>query len=339
MPKSAEKFNIAVVGATGAVGREFVSLLEQRAFPVDKLRLFASPRSLGKKIPFKGTSLEIELIEEGCFKATDFVFFTAGKERSLELVPQALQEGALVIDSSSAFRRDNEVPLLIPEINGTFLEGACGIIASPNCVTTMTLLVLAPLHRRYTIKRAVVTTYQAASGLGNRGMEALKGETHAFLEGRNFSRKFLRFPYAFNLFLHDSPMSTSKYNEEEEKILYESRKILREPYFSMAVTCVRVPILRSHSIALNVEFEELVTEKRAKEILSLASGIEVFEDWERNRFPMPIDSTGRHEVLVGRIREDCSQSNTLDFWVVGDQLLKGAALNLIQIGELISKRS
>ncbi len=327
-------YQIALIGATGAVGKEILRLLEERNFPVAALRCFASPRSLGKKIAFRGEEIPLEVLGPGSFKEINIVFLCAGRKISAEFAPLAVQEGALAIDSSSYFRGNPHVPLIIPEINPEALEDHEGIIASPNCVTTIMLMALAPLHRRCPIKRIVAATYQAASGAGQAAMEELEQETLAHLENRPFERTVMPHPYAFNLFTHNSPLTDSGYVEEEIKMLDETRKILNDPNIRVTATCVRVPVLRAHSEALNVEFSAPFSKEEAYEILKTAPGLTLLEDRSKNRFPMPIDATGKDPVYCGRIREDKTQPNTLELWVVGDQLLKGAALNAIQIAEL-----
>jgi aspartate-semialdehyde dehydrogenase len=327
-------FNIAIIGATGAVGQEMLRLLEQRRFPVKNIHCFASPQSAGKTVLFKGEQILIEQLQNDSFQGMDIALFSAGKKISLAYGPLAAQAGCLVIDNSSAFRMDPSVPLIIPEVNRHALQKHTGIISSPNCTATIMLMALAPLHREFKIRRIVAATYQAASGAGQRAMTELQEESRAILENRPFHRTAMPFPYAFNLFPHNAPMTSSGYNDEEVKVIEEVRKILEEPELRIAVTCVRVPVLRAHSEALNVEFENPITPQLAKAVLQNASGITVLEDWENNRFPMPIDASGQDEVFVGRIRQDLSNRNTLDLWAVGDQLLKGAALNAIQIMEL-----
>jgi len=326
-------FNIAIIGATGAVGQEMLKVLEQRQFPVKEIRCFASPQSTGKTLLFKGKPVLVEKLSNDCFQGMDIALFSAGKKISLIYAPSAVKAGCLVVDNSSAYRMDPKVPLVIPEINARALENHSGIISSPNCTATVMLMALAPLHRRYKIRRIVMATYQAASGAGQKAMSELQEESRAILENRPFMRTAMPFPYAFNLFAHNAPMTPSDYNEEEIKVIEESRKILEEPDLRIAVTCVRVPVLRAHSEALNVEFENPITAKEAKELLQKAPGVTVLEDWGQNRFPMPIDASGKDNIFVGRIRQDLSNPNTLDLWAVGDQLLKGAALNAIQIAE------
>jgi aspartate-semialdehyde dehydrogenase len=324
-----DNMTIAIVGATGAVGQEIMRVLEKRQFPVQKLRCFASESSIGKTLIFRGQEVRIEPID---FEGVDLAFFCAGKKISEKYIPEAK---CLVVDSSSAFRMD--VPLIIPEINPHAIQGT--VIASPNCTATMMLMALAPLHRHVPIKRIVMSTYQAASGAGFRAMQELEEETRARLENRSFKPTIMPHPYAFNLFAHNAPMTQSNYNEEEVKVIEESRKILEAPELKIAVTCVRVPVLRAHSETLNVEFSAPLSAETARNILEKAPGVQILEDWKHNRFPMPHDASGKDDVFVGRIRQDLSQPNTLDLWVVGDQLLKGAALNAVQIAEVIFKRS
>jgi aspartate-semialdehyde dehydrogenase len=328
-------FNIAIIGATGAVGQEMLQVLERRRFPVKKIRCFASPQSAGKTLSFQGKKIVVEQLHDDCFKEIDIALFTAGKKISTLYAPLAVKAGCLVVDNSSAFRMDPSIPLIIPEINSHALENHPGIISSPNCTVTVLLMALAPLHRRFKIRRIVAATYQSASGAGKQAMIELQEESRAVLENRPFKGTTMPFPYAFNLFPHNAPMTSSGYNEEEIKVIEEARKILEEPNLRIAITCVRVPVLRAHSEALNVEFENPITALEAKEILQQSPGVTVLEDWELNRFPMPIDASGKDEIFVGRIRQDFSNPHTLDIWAVGDQLLKGAALNAIQIAENI----
>lgn len=325
--------NVGIVGATGAVGKEMLRVLQQRHFPVKEIRCFASAKSAGKTLSFKGQQIQVERLHEKCFHGLDLALFSAGKKISLAYAPLAVQAGCLVVDNSSAFRMDASVPLVIPEINRHALENHKGLISSPNCTATVMLMALAPLHRAFKIRRIVAATYQAASGAGQKAMLELQEESRAVLENRSFSRTAMPFPYAFNLFPHNAPMTASGYNEEEVKVIEEARKILEEPDLRIAVTCVRVPVLRAHSEALNVEFEKPITVLQAKKILQNAPGVTVLEDWDQNRFPMPIDASGQDNIFVGRIRQDLSNPNTLDLWAVGDQLLKGAALNAVQIAE------
>ncbi len=326
-------YKVGVVGATGVVGKEIIALLENRGFPISELRCFASAKSKGTNVKFCDRSLRAQEISNSALLGLDFVFFAAGRSVSKEFVPVAVQAGAVVIDSSSQFRMDEHVPLIIPEINFHKLKSHRGIIASPNCTATMLLLAIAPLYRYVPIKRIVLATYQAASGAGARAMQDLEEETRAVLEGKSYKRQIIPFPYAFNLFLHNSPIGEDLYNEEENKILLESRKILDVPNLLINASCVRVPTLRAHALAINVEFEGPIDPETAKRILQESPGIKIFEDLKQQRFPMPVDASGINDVLCGRIRRDVTRENTLDLWVVGDQLLKGAALNAVQIAE------
>lgn len=326
---------IAVVGATGAVGKEILSVLEKRRFPVQALHCFASPSSMGRAVTYQGVSIPIEILSHGCFEGIDIAFFCAGKRISAAWAEKAVQEGAIAIDNSSYFRLHSNVPLVIPEVNPEALKSHQGIIANPNCTTAIMLMPLAPLHRQYKIKRIVASTYQAASGAGAKAMEELRQETLALCTHASFKRTVFAHPYAFNLFSHNSPMHDNGYNEEELKMIEETRKILNDPSIAITANCVRVPVLRAHSEALNVEFLQSVSPEEARALLLKTPGVRVIDDWKNNRFPMPSDATGKGEVCCGKIRADLSQPNTLDFWVVGDQLLKGAALNAVQIAELL----
>jgi aspartate-semialdehyde dehydrogenase len=333
-----ETFHLAVVGATGAVGQEILRILEKRHFPVKTMRCFASSRSQGRLVTFQGQSIPVEILAPNSFKGVDIAIFSAGRKVALEYAPLAQKEGTIVVDNSSAFRKDPHIPLIIPEINAHAIKKHEGIIASPNCTTAIMLMALHPLHRHFGIKRIVAATYQAASGAGAQAMHELTLETKALLEDKSFDRSVMPHPYAFNLFLHNSPLLENGYLEEELKMLYETRKILEDETIRLTATCVRVPILRAHSIALNVEFHAPACKEQAYALLRQAQGITILENRKENYFPMPIDATGQDHVLCGRIREDLSQPNTLELWVVGDQLLKGAALNAVQIAELLIKK-
>jgi aspartate-semialdehyde dehydrogenase len=335
MLRKSSLIHLALVGATGAVGQEVLRVLEKRSFPVKTVRCFASERSKGTSVRFCGQNVPLEMLGKGCFKGIDIAIFCAGRKIAQEYAPFAVREGAIVVDNSSFFRMDPDVPLVIPEINGHALKGHKGIIANPNCSTAIMLMPLAPLHQKFGIKRIIAATYQAASGAGALAMEELKLETKAYLEQKPFNRNVFPFSYAFNLFTHNSPLHENGYVEEELKMLYETRKILEDNTIYVSATCVRVPILRAHSEALNVEFHKPITKQTACDILSKTPGVCLLEDRGQNRFPMPIDASGRDDVLCGRIREDLSMPNTLELWVVGDQLLKGAALNAVQIAEML----
>ena len=317
--------NIAIVGATGAVGQEILRLLDKRSFPAGRLRCFASSRSVGKTVRFKSEEIQLEMLQE--LDSIDLAFFCAGGAVSREWIPRAK---CLVVDSSSAFRET--APLVIPEINPHALKSHQGVVASPNCAATILLMPLFPLHRAYQVKRIVASTYQAASGAGAHLLEELKRETSAFLVNRPYSHS-LPFPYAFNLYPHNSPLHASGYVEEERKMLYETRKILEDPNIQVSATCVRVPVLRAHSISANVEFHSPFSLEAIYDAWRNVPGLQIFEDRSQNRFPTPFDATGKDDIFCGRLRVDPSQPNTLEFWAVGDQLLKGAALNAVQIAE------
>jgi aspartate-semialdehyde dehydrogenase len=274
-------------------------------------------------------------LDKGSFKGVDLALFSAGGGRSLEFAPYAVEAGAVVVDNSSAYRMDPQVPLVVPEVNGEAVSEHKGIIANPNCSTIAMVVPLAPLHRAFGVKRVSVATYQAASGAGAEAMAELQEETRAVLEGREYERKIFPVQYAFNLFPHNSPIDEDGYCEEETKMVKETHKILGDAGIGINPTCIRVPVLRAHSEALNIEFVRDVSPEQAYEVLRNAPGVEIFEEPAENRWATPVDASGRDPVLVGRIRRDRSQPNTLDLWLVSDQLLKGAALNAVQIAELL----
>ncbi len=330
---------LAIVGATGAVGNELLRVLEKRKFPIEELRLFASPRSCGKEIFFQGKAFSLQTLSEKAFDGIDLAIFSAGSKVAREWAPCAAKKGVKVIDNSSAFRMDADVPLIIPEINPHALKEEHNIISSPNCSAAIMLMAVAPLHRRFKAVRIVAATYQAASGAGYQAMKELEEETRAHLECLPYTRSVMPHPYAFNLFPHNSPLEENGYVEEELKMLHETRKILEDDQIWINATCVRVPVLRAHSEALNITFSQPVSVEEAYEILKAAPGVTILEDRERNRFPMPSDASGQDNVFCGRIRKDFSFPNTLDLWVVGDQLLKGAALNAVQIAELLRNKA
>lgn len=333
-----QSINLAIVGATGAVGQELLKLLEKRCFPIHELHCFASARSAGKEVEFQGKRIPIKPLTEGSFEGIDIAIFSAGSQISRQWVPYAAERGVKIIDNSSAFRMDPDVPLIIPEINPHALQSHHRIVACPNCSVAIMLMAVAPLHRKFNIIRIVAATYQAASGAGYQAIKELEEETLAYLENRPYRRSVMPHPYAFNLFPHNSALTENGYVEEELKMLHETRKILDDDKIWVNATCVRVPVLRAHSEALNVSFSQPVSVKEAYEVLETAPGIKILEDRANNRFPMPIDATGQDDVLCGRLRIDPSFPHTLDLWVVGDQLLKGAALNAIQIAELILRK-
>ena len=329
---------VAIVGATGAVGVELLTCLEQRRFPLSQLRLFASKRSAGKTMRFRGEDILVEELTEDVFAGVDIALFSAGGSISKKFGPIAARAGAVVVDNSSAFRMDPDVPLVVPEINPEAARNHKGIIANPNCSTIIAITPLWPLHQRNPIKRIIAATYQAASGAGQAAMDELRDSTAAYLRGDSYENTVLPHPYAFNLFSHNSKIDQqSLYNEEELKMVNETRKIWHAPDLRVSATCIRVPVLRAHGIALNVKCTNAVDPADVRALLETAPGVRLVDDTENNYFPMPIDVSGRDEILVGRIRRDISDptGHSISLFVVGDQLLKGAALNAVQIAELL----
>ncbi|MEB3335673.1 MAG: aspartate-semialdehyde dehydrogenase [Cyanobacteriota bacterium] len=324
-----------MLGATGAVGQELLHLLQERRFPVRELRLLASPRSAGQRVLWGDDSLVVEPVEAASFKGLDLVLASAGGSVSRQWAPRAVDRGAVVIDNSSAFRLDPTVPLVVPEVNPGAAFSHQGILANPNCTTILLCLVLAPLEAQCRIRRLVVSTYQSASGAGARAMEELRQLSRTLLEGGTPQPEVLPHSLAFNLFLHNSPLEANGYCEEELKMVRETRKILDRPDLLLSATCVRVPVLRAHSESVNIEFEGLLSAEQARGLLENAPGVTIIDDWSTNRFPMPTDVTGRDPVAVGRIRQDISHPHALELWLCGDQIRKGAALNAIQIAELL----
>ncbi|HZO92020.1 MAG TPA: aspartate-semialdehyde dehydrogenase [Chthonomonadaceae bacterium] len=328
-------YNVAIVGATGAVGTEFLHLLETREFPLGALRLLASERSAGRVLTLRNKPYTVEQLTADSFADMDIAFFSAGASRSREFAPAAVAAGAVVIDNSSAFRMAPDVPLVVPEINPEDLAAQHGIIANPNCSTIILLMAVAPLRQLAPIRRIVVSTYQAASGAGAQAMQELIDQTHAVLHERPITPQVFPHPIAFNLFAHNSKIDETGYNEEERKMIYESRKILHDPTLKITATCVRVPVVRAHSESVNIEFApgQRPSLAAVREALSTFPGVAIVDDREANHFPMPLEASGRDEVLVGRLRYDLSNDDALDLFVSGDQILKGAALNAIQIAE------
>lgn len=335
------KYRVVVAGATGAVGVEFLRLLEERNFPMSSLRLLASARSRGKKMRFAGEEIEVEEITADSFKDVDIAFFSAGGSISKAFGPAAAKAGAVVVDNSSAFRMDPIVPLVIPEINPEACEAHKGIIANPNCSTIIAITPLWPIHKVNPIRRLIAATYQAASGAGAAAMEELEESTRAYLEKRPYQQKVLPHPYAFNLFSHNTKIDPATgYNEEETKMLKETKKIFGDPDIRISATCVRVPVLRAHSEALTIECENPITPAEVTCLLLKAPGVKIVDDIEKNYFPMPKDASGKDDILVGRIRQDASDPSgkSIAMFVAGDQLLKGAALNAVQIAEVLAEK-
>ncbi|WP_126147762.1 aspartate-semialdehyde dehydrogenase [Synechococcus elongatus] len=331
-------YRVAILGATGAVGTELLQILEERQFPIAELRLLASPRSAGQTLTFAGETLTIQEATPSAFQGLDIVLASAGGSTSKALAEAIVAAGAVMIDNSSAFRMDPTVPLVVPEVNPEAAAQHQGIIANPNCTTILMAIALWPLQQRHPIRRIVVSTYQSASGAGARAMAEVQEQSRAILAGQPAIAEILPYPLAFNLFPHNSPLTESGYCEEELKMLNESRKIFGLPDLKLTATCVRVPVLRAHSEAINVEFTEPFSVAEAREAIAAAPGARLLEDWDRNYFPMPIEASGEDDVLVGRIRQDLSEPNALELWICGDQIRKGAALNAVQIAELLVER-
>ena len=327
--------NVAVLGASGAVGQELLLLLEQRAFPIAQLKLLASARSAGQRQRWKGSDLTVEEVSADSFNGVDLVLASAGGSVSRQWREAITASGAVMVDNSSAFRMEEGVPLVVPEVNPDAAFHHRGVIANPNCTTILLTLVLAPLAAKRPMRRVVVSTYQSASGAGARAMEELRDLSRLVLDGGTPTSSVLPYPLAFNLFLHNSPLQPNSYCEEEMKMVNETRKIMDLPDLRFTATCVRVPVLRAHSEAVNIEFETAFPVDEARRLLEQAAGVELIEDAASNRFPMPTDVTGRDPVAIGRIRQDISDPNALELWLCGDQIRKGAALNAIQIAELL----
>lgn len=330
----ANELNVAIVGATGAVGTEFLRLFEERDFPIKSLKLLASSRSVGKTVSFRDKDLLIEEARIDSFSGIDVAFFSAGATRSRELAPPALEAGALVVDNSSAFRMNPDVPLVVPEINGDSI-GNARLIAVPNCSAIILLMAVHPLRRLGSIERLIVSTYQSASGGGAAMMSQLIEETSLAIRNLPIPTSKLGVPYAFNLFSHNTPVGADGYNEEEAKVIAESRKILGMPGLKVNVTCMRVPVLRAHTESVTIEFKDVAPgEEAVREALAEAPGVRLIDDRDANRFPSPVDASGQNDVLVGRIRRDVSNDRGICLIACGDQLLKGAALNAVQIAEI-----
>ncbi len=330
--------NVAIAGATGAVGAEFLKLLEARDFPIRQLRLLASARSVGKTLRFRGEDLPVEELTPNAFEGIDIAFFSAGGDRSKEFAPHAVKAGAVVIDNSSAFRMDASVPLVVPEINPEEAFGHQGIIANPNCSTIQMVVALNPLHQAAGLKRVVVSTYQAVSGAGAKGMEELQQQIRAWARDEPMQVQAFPAQIAFNLFPHIDVFQDNGYTKEEMKMVLETQKIMSLPGLPVSATCVRVPVLRAHSEAIWIETERPLSPEEARSILQQAEGIQVVDEPKAGGYPMPWDVAETLDTYVGRIRKDLSHPNGLTFWVVADQLYKGAALNAIQIGELLLSR-
>ena len=336
MSKFATPPAVAIVGATGAVGQQLLACLERRKFALSHLRLAASARSAGKVLRFRDRTIAVDALEARTFDGIDIALFSAGSDISRKYAPAAVAAGAVVIDNSSAFRMDESVPLVIPEINSREIARHCGIIANPNCAAIVAITPLWAIHRRNRVRRLIVSTYQAASGGGAAAMEELIDSTRAFLGGRNLKPVALPHPYAFNLFSHNTPIDHTKgYNAEEIKAMRETKKIFDDDEIRVSFTCIRVPVLRAHSVSLSFTCERAIAPDEVRAVLAGAPGVRIVDDAARNHFPMPLDASGQDDILVGRIRQDLSDPDgrSITWFAAGDQLLKGAALNAVQIAE------
>ena len=331
------QYKVAVAGATGAVGQEMLRCLEAREFPISDIKLLASSRSVGREMQFKGEPVAVEELGADSFSDVDIALFSAGGSRAEEFAGSAVDAGAVVIDNSSAYRMDPEVPLVVPEVNPEDIKDHKGIIANPNCTTIIMLVALKPLHDISPITRLVVSTYQSASGAGAKAMEELRQQAEQVLAGEQTEPKELPHQIAFNLFTHDSPVQDNGYTKEEMKMVHETRKMLHSADIQICATTVRVPVFRAHAESINIEQERKLSIEEAEEALSHAPGVRIVNDPANSYFPMPIDATGTDEVLVGRVRDDLSSPKGLALFVCGDQLLKGAALNAVQIAEEVIK--
>jgi len=367
MLKKKEKYNVAIVGSRGAVGSEFRRILEQRKFPVDRLRIFGSSKSKGVSLTFNGKPVSVEELptDSKGFEGIDIILSSPGKTVSKQFAPLAVKAGVVIVDNTSAFRMDPKIPLVVPEINGEDIKKHKGIIANPNCSAIIMLMAVAPLYKANRIRRIIVSTYQSASGAGGNAMRELYTQTEEFLartkklagtnqdplsgvdllaqeiqKGATLKKEAFPHQIAFNLFSHNAAVSENGYNEEELKIIEESRKILHDNSLAICPTCIRVPVFRAHSEAIVMEFEKKMSPEQACAILEKSAGVKVIDDWKSNRFPMPFtDASGQDPVFVGRIRRDLSCENGLALFVAGDQLRKGAALNAVQIAEYLIKNA
>jgi aspartate-semialdehyde dehydrogenase len=331
-------YHVAIAGATGAVGIEMMRVLERRNFPVGKLTLLASAKSAGKKLDFRGAPVEVRELTPESFAGVDFALFSAGGSISKEYAPAAVKAGAVVVDNSSAFRMDPDVPLVVPEINPEAAHAHKGIIANPNCTTAITLMGLWPLHQAFGVKRLWASSYQAVSGSGAKAIEELKAQVEALARGEDAPRAVYPWQIAFNVIPQVDAFLESGYTKEEMKMENEGRKIMGLPGFRASVTCVRVPVYRAHSVAVSAEFERPVTAAAARAALEKAPGLRIVDEPSRHGYPVPLHVAGKDDCEIGRLRADCALENGLSFWICGDQLLKGAALNAVQIAELLTGR-
>jgi aspartate-semialdehyde dehydrogenase len=329
--------HVAVVGATGAVGIEMIKTLEKREFPVGKLTLLASARSAGKKLKFRGKDVTVTELTKDSFQGVDIALFSAGGSISKEFAPIAVKAGCVVVDNSSVFRMDDSVPLVVPEINAADVAHHKGIIANPNCTTAITLMALYPLHHAFGVKRIFASSYQAVSGTGAKAIEELERQVGEVVAGKPVTKEVYPHQIAFNVLPHVDSFLPTGYTKEEMKMENEGRKIMHHPSFRASVTCVRVPVYRAHSVAVSAEFEKPITVESARKVLSVAPGLDVVDAPEKKEYPLPLYVAEKYNCQVGRIRLDCALDNGLCFWVAGDQLLKGAALNAVQIAEVLMK--
>jgi len=326
---------VAVVGVTGAVGQTTLKILEERKFPVRELRAFASARSAGRTVIFKGETVRVEAVGPGAFKGVDIALFSAGSAQSKEYAPQAVKAGAVVVDKSNAFRMDPQVPLVVPEINAHAVRGHRGIVACPNCTSIVTVMPLKPLHDAGRLRRVVATSFQAVSGAGVNGVEELRTQTLAWARGEAITPRFFQHQIAFNVIPHIDTFGADGYTGEEMKLVNEVRKVLELPDLLISPTTVRVPVFTAHSVSVNAETEVKLGRERAREVFAGFPGLKLWDEPAEHRYPMPVVVEGQDDCYVGRVREDLTRPNGLNFWVVGDQLRKGAALNGIQIAELL----
>jgi aspartate-semialdehyde dehydrogenase len=329
--------HVAIVGATGAVGIEMLKTLEKRNFPVGKLTLLASARSVGKTLTFRGKPVAVAELTKDSFKGIDIALFSAGGAISKEFAPIAVKAGCVVVDNSSAFRMDDSVPLVVPEVNASDIRWHKGIIANPNCTTAITLMALFPLHKAFHVKRIFASSYQAVSGTGAKAIQELKRQVEQIVAGEPVTKEVYPHQIAFNVLPHVDVFLPNGYTKEEVKMENEGRKIMHHPAFRASVTCVRVPVYRAHSIAVSAEFEKPVTVEAAREALKKAPGLDVVDNPDKKEYPLPLYATDKYNCQVGRLRKDSAFDNGLCFWVAGDQLLKGAALNAVQIAEELIK--
>jgi len=330
-----KEYRVAVVGATGAVGVEMLRVMERRNFPVASLRLLASPRSAGTTLKFRGEDITVEPLGVNSFEEIDVALFSAGGGISKEYAPIAVKSGAIVVDNSSAFRMQENVPLVVPEINGGDVAQHKGIIANPNCTTAVTLMALYPLHQKFRVKRIFASSYQAVSGAGARAIEELKEQVKAVAGGQPIEHEIFPHQIAFNVIPQVDSFLETGYTKEEMKMQNEGRRIMHLPTFKASITCVRVPVYRAHSVAVSAEFEKPVNVSEARAAIAAFPGVQIQDDTVAKSYPMPLEAAGQDECFVGRLRLDCALENGLAFWVCGDQLLKGAALNAVQIAELL----